>query len=285
MRRLVLILTLTALLSGGSMMLAGGCGPGGKVDTGSLIRGGGTLLQSQTLTPRQEKVLGQTVAVQLTNRYPLLYDDPLTDYVSKVGLCVASGVGKTENVRFIFGVLDTPQVGAWAGPTGYILITRGALAMMRDESELAGVLAHEMAHAVKRHGVEQFKQAGLMSGLADVGRGLAGGGENAQFINSMAAGADLIVSKPYSRQNESEADAEAVKFLVRSGYSPKGLLTFLKRLQQTQGREDGGGQMFSTHPGLSDRIAAIGSQISRGGYAPGAVNKGRFISNTARIRA
>src|SRR4029079_19055889 len=98
-------------------------------------------IQSQQ---RQDEI-GQAIAVAITNRYPLSSDTQLTDYVNLVGLTVAS-VAPNADINYSFGVLDTPEVGAYSAPGGYIFITRGALGMLQDESELAGVLAHEVAH-------------------------------------------------------------------------------------------------------------------------------------------
>src|SRR5206468_2680417 len=108
--------------------------------------------------PQRQQDLGQSIALAISNKYPVSKDRSLNEYVNLVGLTMAS-VSPRPELNFAFGVLDTPEVGAYSTPGGYIFVTRGALDLMQDESELAGVLAHEVAHVVLNHGIEEVKSA------------------------------------------------------------------------------------------------------------------------------
>src|SRR2546427_12790257 len=104
----------------------------------------------------EEIELGRSVATALGSRYRLLREEPLTRYVALVGTAVAMQSDRPD-LRYYFGVLDTDEVNAFAAPGGYVFITRGTLALIRDEATLAGVLGHEIGHIALRHHVETIK--------------------------------------------------------------------------------------------------------------------------------
>src|SRR5688572_6484504 len=166
-RRLVMAGTMTAA----AVMLAlaplnmGGCSAGSIGDavggavggtTGQLISAGGKAAQAEALGEEQEPAMGQSVAVAITNKYGLDPNVALNRYVTLVGWTVANSSPRAE-MRFNFGVLNTDEVNAYAGPAGYILVSRGLIMRLQDESELAGVLAHEIAHVVDKHGLNMMK--------------------------------------------------------------------------------------------------------------------------------
>lgn len=274
-----------ALVISTGFFIAGCGGPGGDLvqsmtgsipgmnnsQTQSLVGTGAKLVDRADLeSPQRQDAIGQSVAIGITNRYPLIVNEELNDYVSLVGLTVAS-VSKNPGINFTFGVLDTSDVAAYSTPGGYIFISRGALALVQDESELAGVLAHEVAHVALNHGMEAVKSNSNMQVLSSAIQ--AGNSQAAQWGQFIDGALDIAISKPYSRGQESGADAEAVKYLIAAGYDPKGLLRFLQKLQ-SQGSSGGG--LMSTHPGTADRIAAVQRQA---GNATGAMLKERYAAN------
>jgi predicted Zn-dependent protease len=134
---------------------------GVRPDNNELLQSGKNFLDMLDLdNPKRQEDLGQSIAVAISNRYPVSRNRALNEYVNLVGLTVASVSPKPE-LKFAFGVLETNDVGAYSTPGGYVFVTRGALALMNDESELAGVLAHEVAHVVANHGIEAVKKASL----------------------------------------------------------------------------------------------------------------------------
>ena len=250
-------------------------GGGNNLDAGKLVEGGGKFIKASSLDKRQEKALGESVSLALTNQYGVSNDERLSEYVMFVGLAVASRTDREG--PWTFGVLDTPQVNAYSGPGGYIWVTRGAIQQMHDESELAGLLGHEIGHVLKEHGLQAARVAGQEQGLLTAAQGTQYG---AAFDSLSGKVVDVITKQGFTEPQEFEADAEAVKNAAAAGYDPNGLLHFLQRIRQQQ--KAGGANLFSTHPGLDDRIKRIGDQISAAGTGGhGAVLKERFEQNTA----
>ena len=135
--------------------------PGCKdANYGNLIQAGGLLIQAETLNEEDEHQMGRSVTVAVTNQYRLYDNKPLSDYVTMVGLTVATASPRPD-YNYVFGVLDTDEVGAYSGPSGYVMVTRGMISHMRDEAELAGVLAHECAHVARQHGLKAVKDPGF----------------------------------------------------------------------------------------------------------------------------
>jgi predicted Zn-dependent protease len=259
---------------------SGSGGGGSGISLGSLIGGqagqyvdaGATLLSAENISDYDEDQMGRTVAIAATNRWHLFDKPELTKYVTLVGLTLADKTSKPDG--WVFGVLDTPELGAYSGPNGYVMITRGAIAAMEDESELAGVLAHEISHVVDHDGVEAVKNGRRIEAVS---KGLSAADQHAQMFNQITGNMiEKILTSGYSQGQETKADSKAVDLLIKAGYDPNGLTKFLKRLEQRNG---GSAKPFSTHPGTADRIAHITAQI--GSAKPGATNRDRFVKETA----
>jgi predicted Zn-dependent protease len=244
---------------------------GQYVDAG--LKAGSTL----TLTEADEDEMGRAVAIAATNKWRL-YDNPaVTKYVTLVGLTVTSASDKPDG-NWIFGVLDTPDIGAYSGPNGYILVTRGAINAMQDEAELAAVLAHEISHVLDRDGMNAVKNAKL----SEAGMQAASAADQrvAQFNQLSGQLVTKTLESGWNQSQETSADEKAVRLLQASGYDPTGLPRFLQRLQQAQrGR---GSKVFATHPGTADRISRTTAQI--GSAKAGATNRDRFARNTSQAK-
>jgi predicted Zn-dependent protease len=244
---------------------------------GSQLFGAGTTaLSAETVTREDEKQLGESITVAATNRWPY-YDKPdLNAYVTLVGLAVASTSPEPDS-NWVFGVLDTPELGAYSGPGGYVMVTRGAIAAMQDESELAGVLAHEIAHVLNHDGLEAVKQSKRAEALS---KGLSAVDQRAATFNHLTDNLiEKLLTSGYSQGQETSADSRAVQLLITAGYDPNGLARFLRRMQEQQGNRV---KAFPTHPGTAERISRINAQI--GGAKPGATNKERFAKATAEAK-
>jgi predicted Zn-dependent protease len=277
-------MALLPLMTGCSSSSGGGGGgfPGmSGISLGGLVGGKNaqyvdavvTALSAEGMTDEKQDEFGKAVAIGATNRWPLFDKPALTKYVTMVGLAVASESANPDG-NWVFGVLDTPDINAYSGPNGYIMITRGAIAAMEDESELAGVLAHEIAHVVNRDGLEAIKTAKRNEALM---KGLSAKEQNFAFFNQLSDNLiEKILINGYSQGQVTKADAKGVKLLIAAGYDPNGLLKFLRHLEERKG---GSAKLFSTHPGTADRIAHITAQI--GSAKPGATNRDRFVKETA----
>ncbi|MBI1736192.1 MAG: M48 family metalloprotease [Candidatus Rokubacteria bacterium] len=204
----------------------------------------------------QEVELGRAVTAAIGARYRLLRDPELTRYVALVGNAVAARSARPD-LRYYFGVLDTPEVNAFAAPGGFVFITRGALGLLRDEAMLAAVLGHEVGHVALRHHVATIKAQkrkelallGLQEGVSHTGA--------APFSSAIASGADLVaeqvVLKGHSRAEEAEADQVGFDYAAGAGYDPAGLRDFLSALLARGGQDTALSRFFSTHPGLDER--------------------------------
>jgi predicted Zn-dependent protease len=253
----------------------GGCSAS-NLNVTSLVQGLGKGAKALSLSEKDEPALGESVALQATNRYPIYQDQNLNKYVTLVGRTVGAA-SALPNIKYYFAILDTDQVNAFSGPHGFVFITRGALSRMKDESELAGVLGHEIGHICKHHGLNAVRTAAT----ADTAKTLA---QSDQRVAGFTQGADdlgdVIMNKGFSQPQEEEADQEGVKYAIAAGYNPDGYLHFLQRLQAEQGQ---GGHPFGTHPGIADRVKKVQDQIAKSGKGgQGASLQDRFVAMAGR---
>ncbi len=209
--------------------------------------------------PEDEQKLGLQEHPKILKEFGGDYqEDPeLSAYVTSIGNLLVK-TSELPNQKFTFTVLDTPIVNAFALPGGYIYITRGLLALAENEAEIAGVLAHEIGHVTARHSAERYGNT-VAAGVATTLLGVLVGGPVAQA----AGGAAGMALQSYSRDQEFEADMLGVRYLSRAGYDPKGMSSFLSKLQahsrleaELRGKpgEADKFDIMQTHPRTADRI-------------------------------
>ena len=233
-----------------------------------------------------EVAFGREIAARILARYKP-YDDPaLIRYVNLVGLALARNTNRPE-LNFHFMILDTSEVNAYAAPGGYVFITKGALQLMKDESELAGALAHEISHVAEMHVVKELKIKGTddsaISGLAQ----LAGGSTEsarAAFSQAVDKGLEMIFKNGYKREDEMQADKTAVSISALSGYDPAGLAKYLNRI--SAGKEKITDPSDPTHPTFAARISQINDVIATDGIdgVTLATNKERFTASIKGLK-
>jgi predicted Zn-dependent protease len=244
-----------------------------------LLQSGRNFLDVLDLdNPQRQQELGQSIAIAISNKYPVGKDRALNEYVNLVGLTIAS-VSPKPDLNFAFGVLDTPDVGAYSTPGGYVFVTRGALQLMSDESELAGVLAHEVAHVVLNHGVEAVKHAKLAQAASPFTKQY--GQKFGAFSQYVDQGVNFVLVNGYSQEQEKQADSKAVEFLILANYDPRGFVHFLNRLDaQNQHLPS---PLMRTHPLTKDRIGDVTRQIASYRSVAGVTLKERFAANMATL--
>jgi predicted Zn-dependent protease len=220
------------------------------------------------LNPTQEQELGRSAAMEVERRYPVTRDAAMQRRIQAIGNRLAAHSGR--RIPYHFRVLDLRDVNAFALPGGYVYINRGAVELAQSDSEIGGVLAHEIAHVVERHGVKQAEKGqflGLGLGVLDMligGRGMAG---SLASLGAQMAG-EGVYSK-YSRDAEREADREGVIMMRRAGMDPHGMLTFMHRMAQLQRSNPGAAaSFFSSHPSLAERERNIAGLIGARAAAP-----------------
>jgi len=162
-----------------------------------------------------------------------------------------------KDLTWHFAVLNTDEVNAFAAPGGYIYVTRGLLNLCKDDNELAGVIAHEMGHVDKKHSVRQAEKSGLMTALV-LGLGLSKKTKDAAPFAAIAA---YFANLKFSRNDEFQADACAVKYSAAAGYDPNGIIGFFNKINKDS-KASKITKYFSTHPPTTDRINAVKKEIA-----------------------
>lgn len=229
----------------------------------------------EDISESEEYYIGRAVSAQILARYKPWNDPKANLYAQKVLQAVAMASDRPSTYKgWHVQLLDSDEINAFAAPGGFIFVTKGMVRLADDEDELAAVLAHEVAHVTRRHGLKAIQSSRLTSAFALLGSEVARNNEHLQQLTSVFEGAvDDVVKKlvvnGYSRDKEHEADREAVGYARGAGYDAAGLPSFLKRL----GAADKGGGLFKTHPKAEKRVSALGP------LAPGkrsAARKNRF---------
>lgn len=209
------------------------------------------LLSSTESADRLEISLAQEICGAIEYYYRILPDTEKINYLNKVGNKILK-VTERQNLRYIFTILDTDEINAFAAGAGYIYITKGLLDIVETEDELAGVLAHEIAHIVKKHIVSQYERNTNLSILATAAVIFSGGGTQSNLIADFA---QFLIMRGYDRKYEREADQVALSYLIKANYNPYSYITILKKLQELEKVQPSKIEIyFNTHPPVSERI-------------------------------
>ena len=275
MRALHTVLPLLTLLAG----LLGGCGS-------QMINPVTGKTERSVMDERTELAEGKKAHGYVLKEYGAYPDAKLQAYVNGVGQKLASQSHRA-GLTWTFTVLDSPEVNAFALPGGYVYITRGILAYMESEADMAGVIGHEIGHVTARHGAQRAtrqQNAGLgvmaatvLGAVLESQAGLAGGTEMfGQMAQGMAAG---YVAK-YSREQELQADGLGAEYLARSQYDPRNMIDVIRvlKLQEAYAADEAraagrevpeGDNWLASHPSNDQRLQAISQNAARyqGQYA------------------
>lgn len=220
------------------------------------------------LTPAEEARLGAQVVAQLYAYEYLLEDPQLTEYLTAMGWRLAAASGTNPEHLELFVVKD-PRINAFALPGGYMGFNAGLLTASDSESELAGVMAHELAHVTQRHIARGAAQGGGLSTLATwaavLAAVIAGSADPDVILAALAAGQSIAYQRQvnFTRANELEADRIGIQTLAEAGFDPKGMSGFFQTLEQ-QSRLYGSGipEFLRTHPVNTTRIAEAQARAS-----------------------
>jgi predicted Zn-dependent protease len=206
--------------------------------------------------------LGKQLA-QEVERSSKLIDDPIvTEYVNRVGQNLVRN--SDARVPFTIKVIDSDEVNAFALPGGFFYVNSGLILRAQEESELAGVMAHEISHVTARHGTKNATKGELMQ-LATIPLMLLGPGGWAGY--GIYEGLNLAIPVTYlkfSRDAEREADFLGLQYMYKAGYDPNSYVTFFERIQADEKRRPGTiPKVFSTHPPTPERIENTQKEIAR----------------------
>ena len=215
----------------------------------------GAGLADLQISEAEEIELGEAISEKIRERYGVVQDRDETRYLSRVGLTVARQTDR-PHLPYRFIILDSGSVNAFAVPGGIVHITRGALAVIGSEAELAGVLGHEVAHITQKHTIKAIKKDKSID-LASSASGL----DDNLLMAKLADKATDMVLAGYGREQEVNSDQAGVVFAARAGYSQEGLLRFLDTLKKRS--SSGSGGLFRSHPETDNRIKRVGKVIDK----------------------
>src|ERR1700757_473068 len=210
----------------------------------------------------KEIALGKGLAQEVERSSKLIDDPVVTEYVNRVGQNLVRN--SDAKVPFTIKVIDSDEVNAFALPGGFFYVNSGLILRAQEESELAGVMAHEISHVTARHGTKQATkgeliQLGAMAAMIVVPYGWAGYG----IYQGMNLAIPLTFLK-FSRDAEREADFLGLQYMYKAGYDPNAYITFFERIQADEKRRPGTiPRIFSTHPPTPERIELAQKEIAR----------------------
>jgi Zn-dependent protease with chaperone function len=268
MRRAFLSLTLLALSTSAHAQFPG---------ADRVIRGA-MLVSDLNIGPEEERAIGEKVSEHIRQRYGVLQDSAVHKYVALVGTALAQR-STMPKLAWQFIVLDTDGVNAFAAPGGFIHITRGALALVQNEAELAGVLGHEIIHVTQQHTVKAIKKSKLSDLGVEAGTANAPGGGLSQLaVQQLADQVTDMVLTGFGRADELESDQQGVVLANTVGYSPGALGAFLTRLvERNKGTTEKRG-LFASHPQMKERLDRLSATILAKKLAATAVLDARYKS-------
>lgn len=199
----------------------------------------------------KEMQIGRQLALEVEQQAKLVEDPMVTEYVNRVGQNVV--LHSDAKIPFTIKVIDSDEVNAFALPGGFFFVNRGLLLAADNESELAGVMAHEIAHVAARHAMEN-QGKGTLFNYATLAGVIFGGPIVSQILYNGGGILGALAGLKFSRGAETEADLLGVQYLYAAGYDPTGMSTMFEKLASKNKKKPGTIQkLFSTHPQSADR--------------------------------
>lgn len=239
-----------------------------------------------------EKKMGdeavQPILAELGGLYP---DQATQDYVNNVGQKIVAagrtrlrGEAKFPDWEFRFYVVNTSMINAFALPGGHVFVTRGIMMNCKDESELAGLLGHEVAHVFARHSAERMSEVTLMI----IPVALLAGVDESGGAAAVGMVAIQLLAMKYGRDDETESDHYGMRFAVRAGYHPTGIVRVMEMLERYTNEHGGPGPEFlSTHPNPGNRVEYLNKQIKKeypGDNSTSVYNQPQYEAGIADMR-
>jgi predicted Zn-dependent protease len=227
---------------------------------------------------KSEFTIGETLALEGFKRYGMpVKNEQLQTYINTLGNAVAKNSTRPD-IPYFFVVVDSPIYNAFACPGGIIFVSAALVRGMRDEAELACVLAHEVAHISHKHALSSIRRAKFFEGAAKIGTVNMKGDKGKQYQSMVGDLQNILFDRGLDKNMEYEADKAGMETAYRTGYDPNGMIRVLQMLQQKQATATSKGSWFSTHPPLSSRLEECGkSKNSYPDAAQMATVKARFM--------
>ena len=219
-----------------------------------------TVMKATTEIAEPEEIsIGRDMASRLLGAAPLVNNAALQHYVNNVGRWLASQ-SERPDLPWQFGVLDAAEVNAFAVPGGTIFVTKGLIQRMRSEAELAGVLAHEISHVLRKHHLKAI-QKGAQTSLAGEALQHAVKNQNTAARDKLITLGNELYARGLDKSDELEADRVGIVIAARAGYDSYGLPSVLQTLNAMNARDSSLALMFKTHPSPAERLGALSERM------------------------
>ncbi len=246
---------------------------------GSFIRG------VEALTIEEEKKLGKKILLEMEKSVELVKDPTLQTFLDRMGHSLVAQVGPTS-FDFKFYLINASEPNAFAIPGGYIFVTTGLIVLAENEQEVAGVLSHEISHVTARHVAQMIERSKRLSiaTLAAIIAGvlLGGGGQGSEAAAAMAVATAEALALKYTRENEVDADQNSLQYMIKAGYDPNGIITFLNRMNKISlASAPKIPAYLSTHPATENRISLLETLLQIG---PKFMGPFKLIGNFRKIQ-
>ncbi|MFM9912090.1 MAG: M48 family metallopeptidase [Methylophilaceae bacterium] len=266
MKKTLLIMCILGIVSLSGQALDLGKALKGIAKEGKNLNLGGT-------SEKEEISIGREITGNLLGAAPLVKDAELQQYVNKVGRWVATQ-SERPDLPWHFGVIESADINAFAAPGGYVIITKGLYKKLTNEAQLAGVLAHEIGHVIKKHHLKVLQKSQLL----DIGAGVLGdaaGKDNKTIKKLIGSGAEVL-ARGLDKDAEFEADRIGVVLATRAGYDSYGLVDVLQEIGHVSKDDGSVALLFKTHPAPDDRLVKLGDAI---GNRLDGVTDGKTLEN------
>jgi beta-barrel assembly-enhancing protease len=228
----------------------------------------------------QEVQIGRQAQAEIRQQVPEVRDRTVTAYVQGLGRTIA-GHADGPRYPYSFSVANAREINAFALPGGPVWVHRGAILAAQNESQLAAIMAHEIAHIANRHAADRLSKGLATSVGLSLLDALLGNSRRAQIAEISAAVAANATMAKFSRDDEREADEKGMLYLRRAGFDPRGMPELMRLLQAKQRRDPGSVELFfASHPSPADRLARLDSSARQ--MASGRRDSRAFHSAQAR---
>jgi predicted Zn-dependent protease len=237
-----------------------------------------------TFTDEEEIALGRKAAEETDKQLPILVEPLLTAYLSALGQKVAL-FSRRPQIHYSFKIVNTDEVNAFSLPGGYIYVDRSLFLFTANESELAGVLAHEIGHVVAYHSMNDVARRSLVDqGIYQLQKaGVLNDQQMVDMLQKFGGPMLLFVDRKFSREEESEADMLGMYNAERAGYDPQGLINFLARLSEFTGNPTLVESLMMNHPLPGERVKALRAELEQH-PAPEGLEKDSMAFRAARMQ-
>jgi predicted Zn-dependent protease len=237
------------------------------------------------MTIEEEKKLGKKIFLEMEKGVEFVKDPTLQAFLGRMGQSLVSHLATTP-FEFKFYLINVADPNAYALPGGYIFVTTGLITLAENEHEVAGVLSHEISHVTQRHVaqmIERSKRMSIATLAAIIAGVLVGGGGKVSEVTAVTAAAMAEAQAlKYTRENEVDADQNSLQYMLKAGYDPAGLISFLTKIQKASlASTPQIPSYLSTHPVTENRISLLENLIQMGGKPDGPF---RTIGNFGKIQ-